>query len=189
MKPFIVVLEGPSGVGKDTVAAGLVAKWSENYIKMPSITSRPMRENESQGNPYFFVTTEEFERKIENGDVFEFTIMTRDNMYRGMSKKIIEDIAKTGKIQLKDCDWVGIEALKREYGKDRVLAVYLDVPRKEIARRIRERGGDKCDIKRRIKDYDAYKKIRDFCCVSVPNLCLDACVDQIHELVQEKFSL
>ena len=189
MKPYVVVIEGASGVGKDTIARELVNRYGI-YVKMPSITDRSMRPMESQGNPYFFVTTEEFKKKIETGDVFEYTVMSRDSLHRGMSKQIIEQLALTGKIQIKDCDWVGIQALKREYGESQVLAILLDVPSEEIARRISERGGEIADIESRIKDIEEYStKIRDFCDVVVENIDLDKCVAKVHQLVKSKWNL
>ncbi|MCL2851339.1 MAG: AAA family ATPase [Firmicutes bacterium] len=188
MKPIIVVLEGPSGVGKDTVARELNRRFPDIYVKMPSITDRAMREGENQGNPYFFVSTEEFKKKITTGDVFEYTIVARDNLHRGMSKQIIEGIAKTGRIQIKDCDWIGIEALKREYGTKNVIAIYLSVPKEEVARRIHERGGSVNDIQNRIADFENYAvKIQKYCDHSIENIILDSCVNEIHTLVQSKF--
>jgi len=178
----IIVLEGPSGVGKDTIIKELVRLYPETYIKMPSTTSRPMRPGESQGNPYFFITRKEFEKKIKTGDVFEFTLPARDGDYRGMSKQIINDLLATGKTQIKDCDWIGIEALRKEYG-DIVLAIYVNVPKEEVARRIRERGGDEKDIQRRIADYDDYKKIRKWCEFSVDNIELGKCVADVHSII------
>ena len=180
----IIVLEGPSGVGKDTIIKELVRQHPDKYIKMPSTTSRAIRLNESQGDPYFFITKQEFEQKIKNGDVFEYTKTLRDDAYKGMSKKIINDILASGKIQIKDCDWVGIEALRREYG-DKVLAIYVHVPKDEVEKRIRARGGCEQDMQRRIADYDDYVKIRDWCDVVVENSDLNKCVSDVHRIISQ----
>jgi len=179
----IVVIEGPSGAGKDTLIRELVNKYPHLYIKMPSITSRAMREGESQGSPYFFVTREQFKQKIDSNEVFEFTVMNRDSEYRGMSKAIIDDLLKTDKVQLKDCDWVGIEALRREY-PNRVLAIHINVPKEEVAKRIAERGGDVEDMAKRLADYDEYNtKIKKYCDITVNNTSMDECVIKLHEII------
>ena len=183
----IIVIEGPSGAGKDTLIRELIALHPELYVKMPSITDRPMRKGEVQGNPYFHVTKQEFEDKIRTGEVFEHTIMARDGLYRGMSKQIIDDILATGKIQIKDCDWVGIEALRREY-PNQVLAICLHVPKDEVAKRLRERGGDEQDIQNRLHDYDEYaEKIAKYCDIVIDNFNLSDCVRSVHSIISNFF--
>ena len=147
------------------------------------MTTRAMRPGESQGKPYFHISTEEFEQKIKTGEVFEFTITVRDGEYRGMSKQIIDEIIKTGKIQFKDCDEIGIRALRREY-PNQVIAIYLHVPKEEVARRIRERGGSEEDMANRLADYDEYSKIRELCDYTIENCDLGNCVEAVHKLVQ-----
>ncbi|MCL2586705.1 MAG: AAA family ATPase [Firmicutes bacterium] len=179
----IVVIEGPSGAGKDTLIRQLIELHPDTYVKMPSITDRPMRKDETQGNPYFHVTKEEFEAKIKSGEVFEYTVSSRDGRYRGMNKKIIDDILATDKIQIKDCDWVGIEALRRIY-PGKVLAICLHVPKEEIAKRLLERGGDPKDIENRLNDYDEYaQKIAKYCDIIIDNIKLSDCARSIHNII------
>ena len=72
-KGLIIVIEGPSGVGKDAIVSGLKQKYAGMFEKVPSTTTRPMRENESQGNPYFFVDEPTFKELYNSGDIFEYT--------------------------------------------------------------------------------------------------------------------
>ncbi|MCL2846230.1 MAG: AAA family ATPase [Firmicutes bacterium] len=182
--PKIVVIEGPSGAGKDTVIRELIRRYPNKYIKMISMTSREMRDGEAQGNPYIFVTRAQFEEKIKSGEVFEYTIMSRDDHYRGMSKQIIDKNIADGLISLKDCDWVGIDALKKTYGDADVLAVYLHVEKEEIARRIAARGGSDEDMQRRLADYDQYSvQIRAACDIEVGNCEVGKCVDELHKVI------
>jgi len=181
----IIVLEGPSGVGKDTVVTKLIERYPDTYIKMVSMTSRKMREGEREGVTYNFISRRSFESKIKSGEIFEYTIMARDGEYRGMSKSNIDRVMKTGKVQIKDCDWIGIEALRNNY-PGQVYAIALCAPKEAVAERIRARGGCEKDMACRIRDYDEYRaKIEPVCDVVVCNDNLDECVDRVHELIQK----
>ena len=183
-KPIIMVLEGPSGAGKDTVTSELVKKYPGKYIKMISSTSRKMRDDESQGKPYLFLSRKEFEKRVESGDIFEYTIMSRDGEYRGMSREIIDKNIEEGLIQIKDCDPVGIRALRKAY-KGCVVAIYLDVKKEEIEKRLRSRGGSEEEIIARLNDFDEYSKISEMCDYKVKNDEVDKCVKEINEIVED----
>lgn len=58
-KKNIVIIEGPSGVGKDTIINELIARYPTKFARPVNACTRAMRENESQGNPYLFLTEEE----------------------------------------------------------------------------------------------------------------------------------
>jgi guanylate kinase len=90
----INLIFGPSSVGKDTIA-NILRDRGMNFIY--SITSRPMRENESQRNPYFFVSQDEFLKEIEDGNLIEYreynTLVDGipDTWYYGVSKDGVKD--------------------------------------------------------------------------------------------------
>lgn len=186
IKPKIVVLDGPSGVGKDTIVNMLITNYPDTYVKMPSTTTRAMRENESQGKPYFFVTEDEFKAKIASKDVFEYTITKRDGAYKGMSKGIIDEIAKTGKVQIKDCDEVGLNALRKEYGK--VVTIFLMIEKDEIEKRLRCRGGTDADIQNRLSDYDDYIDYKKEFEHIVPNTDASKCVADVHAIISNSYA-
>lgn len=66
---MLVLLSGVSGAGKDTIKKELI-KRMDNLESLPSYTDRPPREGDIPGETYNFVTTEEFEKMIENGDLY-----------------------------------------------------------------------------------------------------------------------
>ena len=70
-KGTLLVVSGPSGVGKGTVLAELMKK-SSDYAYSVSVTTRAPREGEIEGVNYFFRTKEEFEQMIENGELLEY---------------------------------------------------------------------------------------------------------------------
>ena len=146
----IIVIEGPSGAGKDTIIKTLMQRYPERFGKLVSVATRAMRPNESEGNPYHFVTNEEFDRMVENGDIFEHTI--RHGEKRGMSERYILEMFDANKIPLKDCDIVGVRALKSRFAN--VTTIFITADKKEIEHRLHGRGDQTEDIERRLKDYD-----------------------------------
>ena len=183
MENLIVVLEGPSGAGKDSVIQGLIAKYPDIYEKIISYTTRDIRPYESEGNPYFFVSTPIMEAMIQTGEVFEYTM--RHGTYRAMAHHVIDDILNRGKTPIKDCDPVGVTALKKAY-PTQVLAIFLKAPKAEIKKRLISRGDTKAEIQCRLNDYDEYLKNETLFDHSVENVVLDATVTIIHEIITKR---
>ena len=71
-KGLLLVISGPAGVGKGTIVNYLV-EGDSNYFKSVSATSRSPRYMEREGEDYYFVTREEFMRRVKNGDMLEYT--------------------------------------------------------------------------------------------------------------------
>ena len=149
-KNRIVVIEGPSGAGKDTIIKTLMQRYPGRFGKLVSVATRAMRPYESEGNPYHFVTNEEFDRMLSNGDIFEYTI--RHGEKRGMSERYILEMFNANKIPLKDCDVVGVRALKSRF--QNVVTIFITADKNEIERRLIGRGDKPEDIVRRLQDYD-----------------------------------
>ena len=84
-KGLLIVVSGPSGAGKDTVI-NKVLETEKNVWVSISMTSRPPRGNEENGKDYFFVTKEEFEENIKQGNLLEYA--TYNDNYYGTSKKV-----------------------------------------------------------------------------------------------------
>ena len=60
MQKQIIIIEGPSGVGKDTIITELINRYPDKFGRPINATTRPMRENESQNNPYLFLIFSSF---------------------------------------------------------------------------------------------------------------------------------
>ncbi|MFL2084082.1 guanylate kinase, partial [Leuconostoc mesenteroides] len=69
---LLIVLSGPSGVGKGTVRKAIFEEESIDFQYSISATTRQPRAGEVDGEDYFFVTREQFEEKINNGDMLEY---------------------------------------------------------------------------------------------------------------------
>ncbi|MDR1917687.1 MAG: hypothetical protein LBQ05_01740 [Christensenellaceae bacterium] len=152
MKNQIIVIEGPSAAGKDTTINDLIRFDKNKFARIISLSTRPMRDYEKQGDPYYFVSDTEFDNMVKSGDIFEWT--SRHGTKRGMSEKYIKQIFDDGKIALKDCDIIGVKALKSKF--ENVLTFFITVPKAETERRMRKRGDKEEDIKERLKNYETH---------------------------------
>ena len=80
----LIVISGPSGCGKGTICTKLMEE-NKNLFLSVSMTTRKAREGERNGVDYYFVTKEEFEKKIQEGKILEYAKVHHNNYY-GTSK-------------------------------------------------------------------------------------------------------
>ena len=90
----LVIISGPSGAGKDTVVNNYVKKNKKNAWVSVSCTSREMRPGDEEGVSYFFISREQFEEKIKNGDFLEYA--EYNGNYYGTPKESIEERLQNG---------------------------------------------------------------------------------------------
>ena len=135
---MLVLLSGVSGAGKDTIKKELI-KRMDNLESLPSYTDRPPREGDIPGETYNFVTTEEFEKMIENGDLYEYSL--HHEHYYGTSKKLLNEKINNGKIIVKDIEVNGTENLIKKLGNDtKLVTIFLKVDKEELKNRLINRG-------------------------------------------------
>lgn len=134
---MLVLLSGVSGAGKDTIKTELM-KRMENVESLPSYTDRAPRNNDIPGKTYNFVTTEEFQRMIEAGELYEYSI--HHEHYYGTSKKLLNEKIQNGKIIVKDIEVNGVENLLNILGKEiKIITIFLRVPKEELRIRLENR--------------------------------------------------
>jgi guanylate kinase len=184
-KGIIIVIEGPSGVGKDTLVKSLMENYPNMFEKVPSMTTREMRENESQGNPYFFVSEERFKQLIADGTLFEYT--TRHNTYRGMNKDLFDEVLNRGKFPVKDCDKIGLDALRKIYG-NKVFGVFITCPKKEIEARLIGRGESGESLATRLNNYDEYVKNEVYFDTTIENIDLEVATKQLYDKIMSFYN-
>ncbi len=151
---MLVILSGVAGSGKDTIKKELI-KRMKNVESLPSYTSRKMRPGDEEGVTYYFVSKEKFEEMLKNDELYEYDV--HHNEYYGSSKKILNEKLAGGKIIVKDIDVNGTEKLKELFkGKEKVVTVFLRVPKKELQRRLEERIDNPSpeEIKLRLNRFD-----------------------------------
>ena len=134
---MLVLLSGVSGAGKDTIKKELI-KRMDNVISLPSYTTRPMREGDVAGQTYNFVSKEEFEEMINNGEFYEYNLHHEN--YYGTSRKLMNEKIQSGKIIVKDIDVNGVENLIHLLKQDtKVITIFLRVPKDVLEKRLRDR--------------------------------------------------
>lgn len=182
-KKAVVIIEGPSGVGKDTIINTLLNRYPDRFGRPINACTRPMRDDESQNNPYYFITEEEFFRLRESGDIFEHT--TRHGTYRGMRKTSFDEILSQNKTPLRDCDRYGLEAISKIY-PGQILSIFLTCPKEEIRNRLISRNEPKDSMEARLKDYDEHIKQAKYFENIIENIDLEKTVAKILALIEEK---
>lgn len=135
-KGFLLVISGPSGVGKGTVLHDLMNTQS-NLVYSVSATTRKKRDGEIEGVSYFYKTHEEFEDMISKGDFLEYAHV--HNNYYGTPREFVENKINEGKIVILEIDVQG--ALNVKKNTDNGVFIFLAPPSlQELKRRIVGRG-------------------------------------------------
>ncbi len=138
----LIVLSGPSGVGKSTVIAELLSSRRDIHFSV-SFTTREPRVGEENGVNYNFVSREEFERMIRDGELLEYAEYVGN--YYGTSLKVIEDYLQKGVDVLLDIEVQGA-AKVREKCPEAVLIFIIPPSLEELSRRLRNRNTDSVDV-------------------------------------------
>jgi len=123
---LLVVISGPSGVGKDSVLRGL-REQGLPFRFVPTMNTRPKRSDEVDGVDYFFVTTEEFVTLLEQGELLEHAIVYGD--YKGIPKKPIREALNSGQDVVLRVDVQGAATLKRLIPQ--AIFIFLTTPTEE----------------------------------------------------------
>ncbi len=140
----LIIFSAPSGAGKSTIINYLLAQ-NLNLAFSISATSRPPRGTERDGVEYFFLTPEEFRRRIANGDFLEYEEVYQDRFY-GTLKEQVEKQLEAGQNVVFDVDVVGGCNIKKYYG-ERALSVFIQPPSvQELRKRLVGRGTDPLEI-------------------------------------------
>jgi guanylate kinase len=108
--PLLIVISGPSGVGKDSVVQGMKDRGMPVHFVVTA-TTRPRRDNEIHGKDYYFVSKEEFAHMIEAQELIEFAFVYND--YKGIPKKEVRDALTSGQDVVMRLDVQGAATVRR----------------------------------------------------------------------------
>jgi guanylate kinase len=137
-KGVLIVVSGPSGAGKGTLCKKLIERNKDIALSI-SCTTRALRGKEVEGINYYFISTEEFESRIENNDFLEYASVY-GNYYGTPKWKVLELIDKGVDVIL-EIDIQGALKVKEEY-QDGVFIFILPPSLQELKERISSRGTD-----------------------------------------------
>ncbi len=150
---MMLVISSPSGAGKTTLTRALLQHHPDIKLSV-SATTRPPRDNETNGVDYYFVSEEKFESMVQQQEFLEYATVFK-NRY-GTPKQVVEESLNNGEDVLFDIDWNGTQQLK-ENSKFSPVTVFILPPDGEtLYQRLKTRALDsEQDIAYRMKQAPA----------------------------------
>lgn len=185
-KNIMIVLSSPSGAGKTTISKKIQQKFSNFKISISHTTRKP-RANEVDSVDYFFITKDEFEKKIKNNEFYEFAKIF-DNYY-GTSKKSVNDLQDKNFNILFDIDWQGTNQLSK-YKELNLVKIFILPPNKdELKKRLIDRNKGNADsIDKRLSSYDEDKHHWNEYDYILINDNLENCFSQIEKIINKELN-
>jgi len=180
----LVVISGPSGVGKGTICREVVKK--TNTVISISVSTRQRSESETEGKDYYFVSRQEFQKRIANNEFLEFAEVFGN--YYGTLKDKTEKLLSEGRNVILEIDVQGGRQVKEKY-PETVMVFIMPPSRDELAKRIagRARGEDAQTAKRRLdgsnREIAEAQKFYDY---EVTNDQLQKAVEEVINIIEGK---
>jgi len=134
----LIVLTGPSGVGKGTLVAALLQRHPQLHLSV-SATTRSPRQGEVDGEDYFFLSREAFEAKIAAGDLLEWAEYAGN--YYGTPRSYVEQQLEGGDSVLLEIEVMGARQVRDSF-PDAIRIFVLPPSFEELESRLRRRGKD-----------------------------------------------
>lgn len=179
--PRLIVISGPSGSGKDTIVSRLIEK-DDSFTTSVSATTRLPRACEKDGTDYYFISREEFLKKIENDEFIEYA--DYGSKYYGTLKSDVREKIKSGKTVILVIEITGALNIKKLYPDS--LSVFIMPPSREaLEERLRKRGTDSEEeiktrlniAKNEISESEKYDRV-------VVNDDLDRTVEEVYNIIK-----
>ncbi len=182
-EPLLIVISGPSGVGKDCLVQRMEERGCPFYFVVTA-TDRPPRPEEVHGEDYFFVSTDEFERMVEQDELLEHADVY--GQYKGVPKQQVREAMASGQDVVMRIDVQGAATIRR-MAPEAVLIFLTASSEEELVQRLRDRGGDSPEqLRRRIATAcEEMKELPRFDYAVVNRDCqLDQAVDDVLAIIR-----
>jgi len=181
-EPLLIVISGPSGVGKDTILQHLKKRRAPFHFVVTA-ASRSARPGEVNGTDYHFVSAAEFTRMIEDDELLEYALVYGE--YKGVPKDQVRQAFSSGKDVIMRLDVQGAARI-RQLAPEAVLVFIVAGSEEELVQRLRARRTEKPDaISTRVATArQELQRIGEFdYCVVNPQGNVDAAVDGILAII------
>ena len=186
-KALIIIISSPSGAGKTSICRKLL-KLDPNIKLSISVTTRTARDNEVNGQDYYFVNVDEFQYMVNNNKFLEYAKVF--NNYYGSLRKNVDEHLSNGNDVLFDIDWQGAQQLvKSDYSK--IVTIFILPPSKEsieerLLMRKRDSGDNIETVKNRMLEYETEVSHQEEYQYIVINKDLDECTNEIIKIIRNE---
>ena len=183
-KGLLLIMSGPSGVGKGTIREMLMEDKSLNLFYSVSMTTRNMRPGEVNGREYYFVTRDEFMKNVEKDNLLEWAEYV-GNCY-GTPRDKVEDMRNDGKNVLLEIDVKGAANVFKKVPD--VISIFIAPPSvEELGNRLRGRGTESEEvIANRVSQAVKELEYKDLYKFVVINDKLEDAVEEIRQIIRSK---
>ncbi len=182
-EPLLIVISGPSGVGKDSVIKEMKERDLPFHFVVTA-TTRPRRQAEIQGEDYFFVSSENFTQMIENDELLEYAVVYGD--YKGIPKEQVRQALASEKNVIMRVDVQGAATIRQI--SPQALLIFLTTQNEgEMIERLKQRKTETTDgLNKRIETArEELKRVHEFDYVVINRDChLDEAVDTILAIIR-----
>ena len=178
---LLLIVSGPSGVGKGTICNALLEKYPQDYALSVSATSRKPRGEEQDGREYFFRTREEFENMIENGMLLEYANYTGN--YYGTPRQWVEERMQEGISVILEIEYQGGFQIKSKLPD--TLMIFIMPPNvEELISRLKNRGTETQEqILRRLEKAEEEMAVAERYDYIIVNEDVEKSVEMLHNIV------
>lgn len=183
----VVIISGPSGAGEDSVIEGLRTFTTVNRVV--TTTTRASRKGEIEGESYYFVSKEEFEKKIENGEMVEWAKQYNGNLY-GATKQELQRVNNLEGIGVWKIEYQGVITAKKLFPE--IIAIFLMADSLEVLEeRIRSRAevSDEFVVERMAytREWLTHVDIYDYSLINKQGLLHETIQDVVDILRKEQY--